>query len=454
MAISREQLIRQAEAMDALGVPADEIQEYVNTVASASITPPKNEKEKQGVLEKFSRFSEATFGRLADTMFGTTGKTVGKLGLTLGEGIAEAATGKTIEEMGRKRVGYDVLQRGKEPAPSATDVAFTALELTPAVGPLAKMAAAPLAKIPGVRQAAAAVAKPLKGIPGALRRKAAEQYSRVINPTTKRAKEITEKVVPELIERGVTAGSRTGLEQRVAAEARVAGERVGEVAEAVSDTIRIKTQPILDALERTKQAVTITENGKSIVAEPSVVKAADDLMDVVGEFGKDVSVGSIRKLRQIWDKTIAKSKKGFAPLDETTTVDLKRTATKAIREELAQKVPDLAKVNAEFSFWSNVQEVLEQTAARRVGQAKPIGQRIAKGAGFVGGAASGGLGSGFLMAEVLGTLSKVVNSTAWATFSAVQKNKLADAIANGQVGTAFTILSKVIAATKNTLTEE
>ncbi|MDO8649560.1 MAG: hypothetical protein Q7R81_07335, partial [Candidatus Peregrinibacteria bacterium] len=73
----------------------------------------------------------------------------------------------------------------------------------------------------------------------------------------------------------------------------------------------------------------------------------------------------------------------------------------------------------------------------------------AKGAGFVGGAATGGIGQGFFMAETLGLLSKAVNSTAWATFSAVQKNRLADAIASGKTSQVLFILGKGIAATKN-----
>ncbi|MDO8621849.1 MAG: hypothetical protein Q7R80_01305, partial [bacterium] len=215
---------------------------------------------------------------------------------------------------------------------------------------------------------------------------------------------------------------QTALTRRAEQEAAVAGERVGEVLEQVPEAVRVKTQPIIDALEKSKSAVTITGKAGDVVAEPGVIKAADELIGVVQEMGAEVSVGSLRKLRQIWDKTIARSKKGFAPLDEATAIDLKRTATKSIREELAKDLPDLAVANKEYTFWKNVQDVLEQTTTRRVGQAKPIGQRIAKGAGFVGGAATGGIGQGFFMAETLGLLSKAVNSTAWATFSAVQKN--------------------------------
>jgi hypothetical protein len=102
-------------------------------------------------------------------------------------------------------------------------------------------------------------------------------------------------------------------------------------------------------------------------------------------------------------------------------------------------IPDIAKINKEFSFWKNAQKVVDETVLRRTGQAKPLGRKLMGTAGVIlGGVLGGGSGgpTGSLAGAIAGKtimdkLEQLTTSTAWGTVSAVNKDRLADALAKG-----------------------
>lgn len=135
---------------------------------------------------KKSDLFDKTIGTASQFLFGSTGKTVGSL-ITKGIGGAASIYGditnnKEASEFGKK------LQNIKEPG--ITDKLFTIIELYPGGGFVTNA----LKKIPGGEQVAKYIAET---VPEALRAKAVEQYTKILQPTTNKLKAISEKTVPE-----------------------------------------------------------------------------------------------------------------------------------------------------------------------------------------------------------------------------------------------------------------
>ena len=276
----------------------------------------------------------------------------------------------------------------------------------------------------------------------ALTRSAEKGMTQALGPTTKAMTVQAEKVVPELVQRGFKGFSRADLAKQAAASLEKAGESLDDVLKTIHPGTRINAKPILKALQDAKAAYMVD----GVVIEPRAVKAFDEMAKTLKEFGSKVSFESMRNLRQTLDKAVAKSK-GFL-MDEASTfsIEAKREATNAIRRELAKKFPDLAKVNAEFTLWKRVDDILGETMTRTTAQAPGLSSQILKGAGFAGGLASGGISGGVTWAIVMTNLQKALQSAAWKTVSAVTKNRLAQALAAGRFEEASAILGKIIAS--------
>jgi hypothetical protein len=133
-----------------------------------------------------------------------------------------------------------------------------------------------------------------------------------------------------------------------------------------------------------------------------------------------------------------------------------RVAADAIRAEFAKSSPDLAKLNAEFTFWKGVQDVAEATVAREAGKIRQ--QIVPRGIGLTAGVLSGETlgekaGFGALGFALGGKAVELFGSTGWKTASAVTKNRLAKLVAKGDFEGAALLTSKIIEGSKNLLQE-
>jgi len=271
---------------------------------------------------------------------------------------------------------------------------------------------------------------------------AERSMTKALGPTTKAMKLQTEKVAPELVKRGFKGLTRGDLAKKSAANLEKATEELNRVIESIPAKSRINARPILKALQDSRAAYMVDD----VVVEPRAVKAIDDMIKTVRDMGPKASFESMRNLRQILDKSVAKSK-GFL-MDEASSFSIaaKREASNAIRKELAKKFPDLAKVNAEYSLWRNVDDILNETLTRTAGQSTPLGEQILGGAGAAGGFASGGFGGAVTGAVVMSNLRKAITSSGWRTASAAIKSRLAEALANNRLEEAASIIAKILAS--------
>ena len=391
-------------------------------------------KKKKGLLTRASDLAESTFGRAGEALFGTTGRQVGRLVSTIKENVQELG-GKEITD----RKGFSILPSDEAKAPSAKEIAFTALETTPA---------GQFTKIPGVKQASSFVAKQTAKLPGLLRGRASEQITKALAPTKIETKATTQKIASEVSERGILSFTRQGLLNKAQTAIIKVGDKFDEVLASIPKTKTVNVKPIVDSLEASKRQFKVLEKGKEIIVEPEAIKRIDEVKDILSQFGNKVSFESLRGLRQIWDRTVAQSKGFVKTVDEGTKLDIKKRATNAIRKELAEASPDLAKLNAEFTFWKRLENVVGETIKRTQPQ-KGATEKVAQSVGFIAGFSKAGLAVPILVGEAARSLVRLTSTTAWRTVSASLKVKLAKAIESGNTKNITEIIKRIAIIIEN-----
>lgn len=289
-------------------------------------------------------------------------------------------------------------------------------------------------KVSGVTQPGRAAAAA-----GRLAASAERQMGRALNPTRIDTKVMTQRVAPEMLKRRVAATSLEKLEQKAAAQSDIAGAAVGRELAQRGDVTR-DVLPMVDELEKAKtEFVGTTTTGGKVVNEPAPVKAIEDLQNTLMEYGDQIDVRSMAKLRRNWDATVKRAR-GFVVQDLGTqwAAWARREGRSVLREELAKAAPDLQKLNAEFSFWESVEDIAHATNERRTGQSRGLLPTIAGAGGaaaadlFITGGASTAtkVGGTLLTAKLAASLKRILESPGYNMLMAVQKQRLADALAS------------------------
>lgn len=265
---------------------------------------------------------------------------------------------------------------------------------------------------------------------GALKDSAANDFMKIMNPTTKPTKFVAQKVAPELADRGVVAATQAKLFSKVIEAKQTAGQALDSAWSKIPDGTTLPTAPILDAIDRAKSKFVVD----NVDVLPAATGKIDELKGIIQQFGDDVSPQSLRQTRQIFDEIVDRSA-GYAGKDlaETSRVFAQKQVANAIRRSIGDAYPDIKKLNAEFSFWSNVEDVLGAKELRDVGKSLTLRDLMAGSTGAtLGGMKFGGLVGGPIGAAVGPLVLRFAQSTAWRTTSAAVKTKIANLISAGE----------------------
>lgn len=298
-------------------------------------------------------------------------------------------------------------------------------------------AAQDIAKQGAVQGGIQAATEGLPFLAGPLRRAATTQYERALAPTTKINKAITQEITPQLIQRG-EKGSLEGLEARASQKIYDLSPQLNTAygqAQGTGPIANAGTKVISD-LESLKQSYM----PQGIIAQPHAVNAIQGVQDIVKQYGPDVSPNSLRRLRQIFEEAPAKAG-AYAGADLSTsyTLNAQKEAADSIRGIL-NKAPDIGALNKEISFWLDVQRVTSQSGLRRTGQEGGLMKVLSPMAGALAGATTGikfgatrGMEAGAATALTTAAI-QITRSPLWRTTSAVVKDRLAQALARGDIG--------------------
>ena len=301
-----------------------------------------------------------------------------------------------------------------------------AAELALTVPGVAGKIAAPIGKAIGV------AAKPVVEATGkALMTAAESNIGKVLAPTTKQAKATAQKISQEILDRGIF-GTFEGIQQTAREGLRRAGQALEDFGRIEGDTAVSK---ITDALDDARQSFFVSSGERSVLPNASSETAVryidylkNQLTTLADESG-NVSREALRAVRQAWDATVKKAG-GFAGnIDDATKAGIEKIGADAIRNILASEVPDLARLNKEYSFFRGLVDVLDATAQRRVGQRGLI-REVAGAAGAAVGSSAGPLSSGVLSIGAR-YLSDIASSALVRSATAQVQNKLAQALISG-----------------------
>lgn len=288
----------------------------------------------------------------------------------------------------------------------------------------------------------------LAGGSGALGKSATEDITKVLAPTGKTDKLLTQKIAPELAKSGIMATSREGLLSKFQTKLGAAGDALESEYEKLPSDAKVEVGGLFETLQKKIDGLSI--NGVVPSAATSKVTALQNMMKDLANIGLETSedgtkvfadVDNVRQLRQILDKTIQKNF-GLTELDGAVKSSQK-TLANSIRGAFADQYPDIGKLNKDFNFWSNATKVLQNTIDRKTGQSGLMRKGIAEGIGAAGGLASG---HPIIGAGVMRVLSDFVSSPAYHTVSAALKSKIANAFEKGDYVGAGKLMQGIISA--------
>jgi hypothetical protein len=266
----------------------------------------------------------------------------------------------------------------------------------------------------------------LGGASKGLRESAEASVSKVLNPTTQATKQTTKKIAGELVDRPLSdtlALTRKGMQAKAGAAAELAGQSIDDAGKLAGKT---NTSELINFLQSQKQQ--FMAGGKVVNREG--IQSIDEVTQLIAQYGDDVGNETLRDIRKIFDAEFFQGKKNIAKsAAETSTLNFKKQAADKIRGILGEKFPDVAKLNKEYTFWTNLEDVLGKTVARKTGQ-----KQFLKAVATIGGATTGtSVSSKVVGALGFNLIASLVDSPAWGFLSAKAKNRLAQALANSDI---------------------
>lgn len=285
----------------------------------------------------------------------------------------------------------------------------------------------------------------------ALNKKAVAGVEEFIKPTKETTKQITKEITPTILEKGIK-GTREQVAALAEKNIEVYGKQIGDFIEQGKVKWEIPLDKLVDTLAKVDKELRF--EGKILPGKEAQVAYLDKqinfLNDVQKKFGNNLppeqQIMLKRSFDTVFDKTITRDK--IAKFQDEVDVKLADT----LRAELAKNNPDLAALNKEFSFYKNLDNVMQETLQRTTWQAeKWLIQTIkdAKGAG-IGAGIWWYIGSTlwpvwwFAGATIGGTignsLETILQNPKWKLVSAVKKAELAKALAEWKL----TNIEKVI----------
>lgn len=303
--------------------------------------------------------------------------------------------------------------------------------------------------------------KALGGVASGLKKSAENSYTDVLAPTTKQNKFATKGVisgrnvtlpngekmhVPGLVDRGIVAGSREGLAERIGQELEGAGKKLSVAEESLPKNAPVKVKPIIDQLEEAKKQFTLNENGKNVIIDQQAVNHLSDFQAKVQELAANdmISRESLTQFKRYLQEKVSKSGAYYGKtLSEGSQIDAANEVERAIRRQLDTEFPDLAKINAEYKFWKDAEKVIKDTIERKRGQSGILRKGLSATVGAIAGAPFGGVAGGAGGAYLAKIGMEAFSSPAWKTVSAITKSRLANALASGKVALAGQILRNV-----------
>jgi hypothetical protein len=332
-----------------------------------------------------------------------------------------------------------------------------------------------------------AVAEGTRAFAKPLRESAEKTYARVLSPTTKPTKFLTQKILSDeggvgrsLLDRRIMAFTERGMEKKLATRlAKATTDLEAEYAK-LGPKAKVNVLPILDDIQEYAERKSVIpidpaqqiHVGKATVAgkpgnvgSPELYESAQQVqMSILNELApkmETASLDSVTALRRIYDLPLAKKAFFSGNIPSSVRDQMEKAGADAMRRAIASEHPSIAQVNAEYSFWKSAKDVMGAAIQRKTGQEgllKRVMPRMTGAAvgGLVGyrqGGVTRGVEDALLVGAGYTVFEHILQSPAWRTVSAVGKNEVARMLAAGR-GEAATTLAARLAARASVVRRE
>jgi hypothetical protein len=316
----------------------------------------------------------------------------------------------------------------------------------------------------GTTAALGAAAAAAPAYAGRLTRKAEELYGKVLNPAQRPLKAISRtQTIPGLLERRVTGRNLQGMLDRTQDEVAHWGQAVQDAWATIPQDTPLQVAPMLQALDAYVAPAVIRGTNLGPAAD-TMVNHANHWRQVLTDLAHpnpqtgalEITVGDLRGTREFADLIAAQggSFLGGKPIAEQSLTRIHEVVGNAARAQINPRYPHVEQANEQYNFWRNAERVVDETMQRKVGQEggliKTIGNTIGATTGGAIGSQIGGT-AGTIAGTVIGTkiadmLQTAMKSPAWRTTNAVTKQRLAEALTNGNIGGVEFYLRKILGA--------
>lgn len=303
-------------------------------------------------------------------------------------------------------------------------------------GQIADIATTPASYIP-VDRILAPIGKKL--IPG-LMKGSEVSYTQALGATTQKEKELAQRVVPQLVQRKPIFRTRGNLLETADKNVEKYGINIDKEFSNIPKETRINLEPIFKNINDAQESLKI--NGEiPQINQARFTQLEKTKLDFINTMKSiEPSPTFVREYRQALDGAIEESKQGFKMTGRGgAKLKAQRIMANSIRNELAQKFPNIAKLNKEYNLWANLQDLLESTVPKTK---SPLSAMHAFGAFHQGNPWIG-------MFVNLGKL--VSDNVLWNSVAGSAKSKLADMIAKGEFNNANKLITslKIMGVAKN-----
>jgi hypothetical protein len=233
------------------------------------------------------------------------------------------------------------------------------------------------------------------------------------------------------------------------------GPQIG--AEVLEQTQRGTTVKTAQFLEDMKAARLQSQSGVgdlvgAIPGTGPILAKLDELEKFAAGQGERLSIEHAQAIKQGWDDIVSKSglygrHADAAPTDRAAAW-VYREGANSMRKLIAEQSPTLAKLNAEFSFWKGLDDVLSATALRTQGQGAAMTRTLTGGfGGAIVGSSTGSVVEGFLTMAAVNTVARMLQSSRFRSqVAGPLKMKLADALSAGDQGLVLKAITNIAAS--------
>lgn len=276
---------------------------------------------------------------------------------------------------------------------------------------------------------------------------AEKSVAQALGATKEVHKATAQKIAPEMLERGV-GGSRPQMLERAERELAGLGPQMGAAQRAAAEAGKtVPGQVVRGELQFAREGLMVP-NAQGVMSvvpgSERVVRQLQRMEDFVATLGDEIPFDKANRIKQAWDKIVAKGGL-YGPKATATAADnaqawATREGAGAFRKLLNDASPDLAALNKEYAFWKGLKDVLKATEARTQAQSGGLVASIGGVTGAASGFASGdSLGDSVEKALIGGVAGrqviKLLQSPTWRTrVSGPLKFKLGNALASGHAG--------------------